>query len=61
MSTHDLPVPGTIAAKIDLRARLRVFDFDGTLASASREAWAVLEPVRELKIEDMDVPVRNKR
>ncbi|WP_296613552.1 methyl-accepting chemotaxis protein [Sphingomonas sp.] len=44
MSTHDLPVPGTIAAKIDLRARLRVFDFDGTLASASREAWAVLEP-----------------
>ena len=24
-------------------------------------AWAVLEPVRELKIEDMDVPVRNKR
>jgi len=36
-----LPVPGTIAAKIDLRARLRVFDFDGTLASASREAWTV--------------------
>jgi branched-chain amino acid transport system substrate-binding protein len=24
-------------------------------------AWAVLEPVRELKIEDMDVPVKNKR
>jgi branched-chain amino acid transport system substrate-binding protein len=24
-------------------------------------AWAVLEPVRELKIEDMDVPIRNKR
>ena len=44
MSTHDLPVPGSIAAKIDLRARLRVFDFDGTLAATSREAWAVLEP-----------------
>jgi branched-chain amino acid transport system substrate-binding protein len=24
-------------------------------------AWAVLEPVRELKIEDMNVPIRNKR
>ncbi len=44
MSTHDLPTPGAIAAKIDLRARLRVFDFDGSLATASREAWAVLEP-----------------
>ena len=24
-------------------------------------AWAVLEPVRELKIEDMDIPIKNKR
>src|ERR1041384_2110887 len=24
-------------------------------------AWAVLEPVREVKIEDMNVPIRNKR
>ena len=24
-------------------------------------AWAVLEPVRELKIEDMQVPIQNKR
>jgi len=24
-------------------------------------AWAVLEPVRELKIEDMNIPIRNKR
>jgi branched-chain amino acid transport system substrate-binding protein len=24
-------------------------------------AWAVNEPVRELKIEDMDIPIRNKR
>jgi branched-chain amino acid transport system substrate-binding protein len=24
-------------------------------------AWAVLEPVRELKIEDMSIPIRNKR
>ncbi|MGY4397094.1 methyl-accepting chemotaxis protein [Sphingomonas sp. UYAg733] len=44
MDANDLPAPGTIAAKIDLTARLRVFDFDGSLAGASREAWAVLEP-----------------
>ncbi|MES1973157.1 MAG: methyl-accepting chemotaxis protein [Pseudomonadota bacterium] len=39
-----MPAPGTIAAKVDLSARLRVFDFDGSLASASREAWSVIEP-----------------
>ncbi|RZM11857.1 MAG: chemotaxis protein [Sphingomonas sp.] len=44
MTTIDLPVPGSIAASIDLAARLRVFDFDGTLTTASREAWAVLAP-----------------
>jgi len=37
-------VPGTIGATIDLGARLRVFDFDGQLATASREAWQALEP-----------------
>jgi len=37
-------VPGTISATIDLGARLRVFDFDGQLVAASREAWQVLEP-----------------
>ncbi len=40
----NLPAPGLIAAGIDLDARLRVFDFDGSLALASREAWAALEP-----------------
>ena len=44
MTTTDLPVPGTIAASVDLAARLRVFDFDGSLASASREVWAALAP-----------------
>ncbi len=44
MTPSDLPAPGTIAAKVDLSARLRVFDFDGSLASASREAWSVIEP-----------------
>ncbi len=24
-------------------------------------AWAILEPTREIKIEDMDIPIRNKR
>jgi methyl-accepting chemotaxis protein len=44
LTTTDLPVPGTIAASVDLAARLRVFDFDGSLASASREVWAALAP-----------------
>ncbi|MEG3163077.1 methyl-accepting chemotaxis protein [Sphingomonas sp. PB2P19] len=44
MTTTELPVPGTIAASIDLAARLRVFDFDGSLTTASREVWAALEP-----------------
>ena len=44
MTAHDLPVAGSVAARIDLAQRLRVFDFDGTLAASSREAWAVIEP-----------------
>ncbi len=43
MESPDLPVVGTIAAKVDLAARLRVFDFDGSLASASRSVWETLE------------------
>ena len=39
-----MPAPGTIAAKIDLSARLRVFDVDGSLAGAGRDAWKVIEP-----------------
>jgi len=42
--SHDLPVTGTVAATIDLAARLRVFDFDGSLASASRDVWTTIEP-----------------
>ncbi|VVT19334.1 Chemotaxis protein [Sphingomonas sp. EC-HK361] len=46
MSTqaNDLPAPGSIAAAVDLAARLRVFDFDGSLASASREVWDIIKP-----------------
>ena len=39
-----MPAPGTIAARIDVTARLRVFDGEGSLASASRETWKVIEP-----------------
>ncbi|PAX08389.1 methyl-accepting chemotaxis protein [Sphingomonas lenta] len=39
-----MPVPGSIAATIDLPARLRAFDADGVLTAAARDAWAVLEP-----------------
>ncbi len=44
MTTNDLPTPGSIAASVDLMARLRVFDFDGSLTGASREVWAALAP-----------------
>ncbi len=44
MTTPELPVPGAMAASIDLPARLRVFDFDGSLTTASREVWAALAP-----------------
>jgi methyl-accepting chemotaxis protein len=40
----DLPPPGKLSAEIDLAGRLRAFDPEGTLAVASREAWAVIEP-----------------
>ena len=43
-STKDLPAPGTMSARIDIRARLRVFDVEGSLVRSSRETWEVLEP-----------------
>ena len=42
--TANLPEPSAIAANIDIEARLRVFDRDGTLRSGARAAWDVLEP-----------------
>ncbi|MBB3585393.1 Methyl-accepting chemotaxis protein [Sphingomonas sp. T1] len=44
MTSLDMPAPGSIATQIDLAARLRAFDFDGSLAAASRELWALIEP-----------------
>jgi methyl-accepting chemotaxis protein len=41
---ENLPAPGTMAARIDVRARLRIFDFDGSLMASSRDAWKTLEP-----------------
>ncbi|MBB4100322.1 methyl-accepting chemotaxis protein [Sphingomonas kyeonggiensis] len=44
VSPQDLPEPGTVAARIDVRARLRIFDFEGSLAASGRAAWEALEP-----------------
>jgi methyl-accepting chemotaxis protein len=43
-ASASLPVPGTMTARIDVRARLRVFDFEGSLIASSREVWTALEP-----------------
>jgi methyl-accepting chemotaxis protein len=43
-TAKNLPEAGAMARQIDVRARLRVFDFDGSLMSSSREVWATLEP-----------------
>ncbi len=40
----SLPAPGTIAATIDIRARLRTFDFDNSLETRARAVWQALEP-----------------
>ena len=49
LPANDLPVPGRIAAEVDLPARLRVFDFDGSLTTSSREVWETIEPeIREV-------------
>ncbi|RYD59224.1 MAG: chemotaxis protein [Sphingomonadales bacterium] len=39
-----MPAPGTMTARIDVASRLRIFDFEGSLVSSSREAWDTLEP-----------------
>jgi methyl-accepting chemotaxis protein len=44
LTDADLPAPGTIAANIDLPARIAAFDADGTLVRQSRELWTILEP-----------------
>ncbi|RYY26179.1 MAG: methyl-accepting chemotaxis protein [Sphingomonadales bacterium] len=39
-----MPAPGTMTARIDVRSRLRIFDFEGSLIASSREVWNMLEP-----------------
>ncbi|MCD2315402.1 methyl-accepting chemotaxis protein [Sphingomonas sp. IC-11] len=39
-----MPAAGTVARTIDLEARLRVFDFDGTMSRSSRDTWELIEP-----------------
>ena len=44
MNDIDLPVPGTIAATIDIQARIAAFDTDGTLLKRAAELWTIIEP-----------------
>ena len=45
----DLPAIGTVAARFDLAARLRVFDVDSRFIDSARDLWALLEPhVRDI-------------
>jgi methyl-accepting chemotaxis protein len=44
LTANDLPVPTTIAAAIDLPARIRAFDGgDGTLVRSAAELWTIIE------------------
>ncbi|HEX8301241.1 MAG TPA: chemotaxis protein, partial [Sphingomonas sp.] len=43
-SNTSLPAPGTMTARIDVRSRLRIFDFEGSLIASSREVWDALQP-----------------
>ena len=44
LTDDDLPVPGSIAAHIDLGARIAAFDPTGTLEASACELWAIIEP-----------------
>ncbi|RZM35946.1 MAG: chemotaxis protein, partial [Sphingomonas sp.] len=44
LTDDDLPVPGSIAAHIDIGARIAAFDPEGTLESNACELWAIIEP-----------------
>ena len=43
MNNNDLPPIGSVAAQMDLAARLRVFDADGSLAAVARTIWDAIE------------------
>ncbi len=39
-----MPATGATSARIDIAARLRIFDFDGSMDRMSRDVWDLLEP-----------------
>lgn len=57
--TFDTPKGKMVFRKEDHQALQSMYAFK--VKVDPNVAWAVLEPVRELKIEDMDIPIRNKR
>jgi hypothetical protein len=38
-----MPATGAMSARIDIAARLRIFDFDGSMDRLSRDVWDLLE------------------
>ena len=51
MPIADMPAPGSLAAKIDLPARMAAFDREGSLVRLGRELWALLEPQSDSIVE----------
>ena len=46
--TKDVPLPGSLSAKVDLPSRLRVFGVDQAFADTARAVWEVIEPEIEV-------------
>jgi len=55
----DTPKGKMVFRKEDHQALQSMFHFK--VRVDPNVAWAILDPVRELKIEDMNIPIRNKR
>ena len=55
----DTPKGKMIFRKEDHQALQSMYHFK--IKVDPKLAWAVNEPIREIKIEDMNVPIRNKR
>ena len=55
----DTPKGKMIFRKEDHQAMQSMYHFKGKVDP--NVAWAVLEPVRELKLEDMNIPIRTQR
>lgn len=44
MGDKQLPAIGSISTIVDIRSRLRIFDFDHTLVAAANDVWRIIEP-----------------